>query len=466
MRTVALIGAIGQNQMKNLIEIYRRAIPLGLANMSLAALVFTDMAMLGHHDLSAMAAGSVMMQAYLVMLVLGEGIVFGFSPVYGRIRHGNGIGSAHIKVLSVILWLVLIFAVAGLLVLAQSDRVLISYLEDSPGTSGASTYVLLLGAACLPNLLFVVFWELLAFEERERLVLRGALVQFVANIAANYVLIFGHFGFAPLGLVGAGWATVISASIGAAVLGISCSKYVKDFNELACHLFNGAREKVNVALEILRIGLPVGITIMMTLGFLSASVVLMARFGTHAVASHSAALQISEVLVLFALGFGEFAAIRFASLGGPNRATARREVLRILTAALALFVPLVGVALLTRPYLTNVFFDAGDPGYEIVKAKLNVFALWSLPSLVVSLVLMVLQGSLRGVGITTRPAIVVLLCYWCMAVPLQVFWVSQENARALSIWHGLVIGFVMATLVLGIIWSRFFASGNERLAKA
>ncbi len=441
--------------MNHLIKIYRRALPLSLANMSLAALVFTDMAMLGHHDLSEMAEGSVMMQIYLVVLVLGEGIVFGFSPLYGRHYQNSGSGSIHISVLSAIVWLIGIYAAIGLLVLGQADWAVSGFLEGWLASKSAHSYVILLGVALLPNLLFIVCWELLAFEERETLVLRGALIQFAINIIANYALIFGHFGLPALGLVGAGWATVLSSTLGAVVLGLSCSKYVEGLSQLRHHLLRDARTKTRIGLRILKIGLPAGVTIMLTIGFLSISLMFMAQFGTHAVAAHSAAMQISEVLVLFALGFGDFAAIRFASLGGLNKELARHEVAQILKAALILFVPLVGIALLARPLLALIFFDASNPEFDAVQTLLHAFTFWSLPALIVSLVLMVLQGSLRGVGVTTRPAIVVLLCYWCVAVPTQFIWLRQENSTPISIWYGLILGFVLAALVLGLLWNRF-----------
>ncbi|MCF6433712.1 MATE family efflux transporter [Leisingera sp. MMG026] len=449
--------------MNNLFKIYRRALPLSLANMSLAALVFTDMAMLGHHDLSEMAEGSVMMQVYLVILVLGEGIVFGFSPIYGRNHREKGAGKPHIGALSVILFLVVFYALVGLTMLAQANWVLGSFLKNWSVSDSAHSYVILLGIALLPNLLFIVFWELLAFEEKEILVLYGALIQFGTNITANYVLIFGHFGAPAQGLTGAGWATVISSTLGAAVIGLSCSRHVDGFAQVGRHLFRDARKKMRVGFEILRTGLPAGITIMLTIGFLSLSLVLMAQFGTQAVAAHSAAMQISEVLVLFALGFGDFAAIRFASIGDLNQETARRELSQILHAALLLFVPIVGLALLARPVLALVFFDVGGPEFEAVTALLYAFTRWSLPSLIFSLVLMVLLGSLRGVGVTARSATVVLICYWFFAVPVQVFWLGQQDPMPVSIWHGLVLGFLLATLVLGLLWNRLILPKNPRL---
>ncbi|WP_120502206.1 MATE family efflux transporter [Roseovarius sp. EL26] len=442
-------------QATELMGIYRRAVPLGLANMSLAGLVFTDTMMLGQHDLTAMAAASVMMQMYLILLVLGEGIVFGFGPIYGR-YHSNPDSDRHIDVVATAVRLLAIYALMGALILMQTGWIVSEVVGPSNTARDAQTYVMLLGVALLPNLLFIICWELLAFEQHERLVLGGALVQFVTNALVNYVLIFGAFGIPGYGLIGAGIATLMSSTVGLVVMAIACRRTVHGVPSIRAVLVRKVAGGISYALEILRIGLPVGLMIMATIGFLSLSLLLMARFGTQAVAAHSAVMQVSEVLVVFALGFGDFAAIHFASLRAVNRQRAQIELVKILRAALVLFVPVITGLFVVRSLIARVFFDADDVLFAEVQTQVQVLAAVSLPSLIFSLVLMVLQGSLRGRGITTRPAIIVLFCYWGIAVPLQFILLRAEGAGPLVIWIGLVSGFVLATIALAACWCLFF----------
>ncbi len=105
--------------MMSFSEIYRRAIPLGVANMSLVALVFTDMIMLGQHQLMEAAASSVMMQAYLIILVLGEGLVFGFSPLYGKFL-GLANPALRYRAIVAVLGVLLLYAMIGLMILANA----------------------------------------------------------------------------------------------------------------------------------------------------------------------------------------------------------------------------------------------------------------------------------------------------------------------------------------------------------
>lgn len=440
--------------MNHFVKIYRRALPLSFANISLAALVFTDMAMLGQHDLSAMASGSIMMQVYLVVLVLGEGVVFGFSPIYGR-HHSNPLSGGHVQTISTMVWVITLFSLVGLVVLSQIGWLAQGLINSTEYSSEAQIYIMLLGTALLPNLLFVLCWELLAFEEKEALVLAGAVTQLGINALANYALIYGNFGLPSLGLLGAGIATLVSSTCGTAVMVFFCLRNVAGLKLLPQSAFRDVSRQCRTALEILRIGLPFGLTIMATIGFLSLSLFLMAKFGTQAVVAHSAVMQTSEIVVLFALGFGDFAAIRFASTDISSRKIAEKELLLIINAGLLLFVPVVIMATLLRHNLAFVFFDANDPSFLTVQKQLGVFAAISLPSLLISFVLMVLQGSLRGVGVTTKPAILIFCCYWCFAVPLQVILLQAQNAEPTAIWIGQVAGFLSAMILLGICWGRF-----------
>jgi len=55
-----------------------RAIPLGMANMSVVLITLTGMIMLGHDEINNMVSDSLDIPLYLVVFMMCEGIVFGF----------------------------------------------------------------------------------------------------------------------------------------------------------------------------------------------------------------------------------------------------------------------------------------------------------------------------------------------------------------------------------------------------
>lgn len=434
-------------------EIYRRAIPLGVANMSLVALVFTDMIMLGQHQLMEMAASSILMQAYLIILVLGEGLVFGFSPLYGKsLSLANP--ALRYRAIVAVLGVLLFYALIGLMILANAGWLAGLVPQTNALARASETYVLLLGLALLPNLLFIMAWELLAFDERERVVLLGALLQFGVNALANYALIFGNFGFSEMGIVGAGIATLLSSTTG--MLFLFSAFFLK--GDRLQQLLSAARapmsELLVLAGKCVRTGLPIGVTMLVTIGFLSFSVFQMTEFGTSAVVAHNAVLQFNEMIVVFAMGFGEFAAIRFASMAIPSQADAQAALRRILLAASALFVPVLVLAFFFRGQIPGLFFNPDDPYFAGAAQQAMQFATLSVPLLIINLVLLIVQGALRGRGIVAQPALLVSVFYWGLTVPITSALLFCFEVPPLTIWIGLLVGFLAATVSLLVFFTR------------
>lgn len=91
------------------------------------------------------------------------------------------------------------------------------YLHDDPEVVvGLLAYT----QARIWSLTFVAvnfaFRGYLSAVEETRTFLYVSLTMHGANIALNYVLIFGHFGFPAMGVEGAGWATTLATALGAA----------------------------------------------------------------------------------------------------------------------------------------------------------------------------------------------------------------------------------------------------------
>jgi multidrug resistance protein, MATE family len=439
--------------MMSFSEIYRRAIPLGVANMSLVALVFTDMIMLGQHQLMEMAASSILMQAYLIILVLGEGLVLGFSPLYGKsLSLANP--APRYRTIVAVLGVLLLYALIGLMILANAGWLAGLVPQTTALARASETYILLLGLALLPNLLFILTWELLAFDERERVVLLGALLQFGVNMLANYTLIFGKFGFSEMGIVGAGIATLLSSTTGMLFLFLAFFLTGDRLQQLLSAAHAPMYELLAMAGKCVRTGLPIGVTMLVTIGFLSFSVFQMTKFGTAAVVAHNAVLQFNEMIVVFALGFGEFAAIRFASMAIASQADAQAALRRILLAASALFVPVLVLAFFFRGQIPGLFFNPDDSHFNEAAQRAMQFATLSIPSLIINLVLLIVQGALRGRGIVARPAFLISVFYWGLTVPITSALLFWFEVPPLTIWIGLLVGFLAATVSLLVFFTR------------
>ncbi len=75
----------------------------------------------------------------------------------------------------------------------------------------AGNYMRALQWAVLPFYGYIVLRSFIAALERPGWALVIAIVSVAFNALANWVLIFGHFGFPKLGIVGSGIATTLSS---------------------------------------------------------------------------------------------------------------------------------------------------------------------------------------------------------------------------------------------------------------
>ena len=87
------------------------------------------------------------------------------------------------------------------------------YTRDELTLSVSSQYLAIFAATLLPAAGTVMLSTLLRCLERAYLPLLASIASAVCNTALNYVLIFGRFGFSPLGAAGAAIASVISQGI-------------------------------------------------------------------------------------------------------------------------------------------------------------------------------------------------------------------------------------------------------------
>jgi len=258
-----------------------------------------------------------------------------------------------------------------------------------------------------------------------------ALVVNVINVCANYVLIYGHFGFPALGLRGAAMATIAAQGVGA----ILALYFLASSNEFSFALFKGYIFDTKLVRSILRIGIPAAAEMIF---WQVATLVLMrliVGFGTEELAAHQLGLTAESLSYMPAVGFG-IAATAFVgqSLGAENPRQAERyvaEILRfcliltVITAAVLFFVPEVVMGFLTR--------DA-----EVIRLGaiyLQLMAVAQFPQQIAG----VLNGALRGAGDTKAPMFIGGIGLWLVRLPLAFILSRGFGLGITGVWVAMTI---------------------------
>ncbi|OHB73374.1 MAG: hypothetical protein A2Z25_00225 [Planctomycetes bacterium RBG_16_55_9] len=124
----------------------------------------------------------------------------------------------------------------------------------------------------------------------------------VVNVIANYVLIFGRFGFPRMEIAGAGWGTFIG-------IGVAAGINVAVFLGPGINATYGSRRGLYLdfarMVDLLKVGLPAGFGLMVNVALWGVLLVgLVGRFGTEALAATSAVLAFSSLSVMPVVGMG------------------------------------------------------------------------------------------------------------------------------------------------------------------
>lgn len=136
------------------------------------------------------------------------------------------------------------------------------------------------------------------------------------NALMDYVLIFGHWGFPELGIVGAAIATNISASLMALVYLALLSR---PKNNLQYRTLSGWRFERDLFTRLVRFGLPNGLQFFIDMAGFTAFVLFMGRFGATPLAAINIAMNVSILAVLPMIGVGIAISVLVGQSLGRNR---------------------------------------------------------------------------------------------------------------------------------------------------
>ena len=187
----------------------------------------------------------------------------------------------------------------------------------SPALAG--TYMRVVQWGMLPALLVMGLRSYLTVVGRAYVVLAVVVFGALCNAFLDYALIFGHFGAPALGIVGAALATAVTNLVMAALLFAytALAPGLRRY-ELYARFW---RPDWDAFPEILRLGWPIGATIIAEVGLFSASSLMMGWIGTIPLAAHGIALQIASIAFMVPLGLASAATVRVGLALGRGDAT-------------------------------------------------------------------------------------------------------------------------------------------------
>ncbi len=308
----------------------------------------------------------------------------------------------------------------------------------------AQAYLLLVGWSMLPTLLAHVFKQFSEALNRvwpPMFILLGGVL---LNVFLNWLWIYGRWGFPAMGLAGAGWATLVARV--ATLLGMAWLVLRGvGLREWLPGRWRGGVERL-VWRQLLHLGMPVAMQHLLEVGAFVAAALMMGWIGPVAMAAHQVAITCAATSFMFSLGIGMAVSIRVGHAWGARRLGRLRLV------GYSGLVMTVGIML----SFACVFLFFGRELGEAFTRDLDVVTL-VVGMLSVAAFFQVFDGlqvvalnALRGMSDVRMPAIMAVVAYWLLALPMGYLLCFRAGWGPVGMWIGLAAGLAVAAVLL--IW--------------
>ncbi len=423
----------------------RLAWPLIVAQLATIGLNTTDVIMMGRLGPQQLAGGSLAIAMLYPLLMLGTGVAMAAAPMAAQALGAHSRRSAR-RTVRQGLWLSVMVAALLAVPLLLATPILLA-LGQEPAIAGLAGDYLGFASGMMPFvLMFTVLRGYLAAHGRTMVVLWITVAGIGLNALLDYLLMFGALGFPRLELVGAGIATALVHAAMCAALGAHVLR-VRRRDALLARFWRSDWPRF---FAMLRLGLPIGLTMMAESGLFAAAALLMGLLGSDVLAAHAIALQLAAIAFMTPLGLSHATTVRVGRAFGGGDASGARRAGFVSMALAAGFMS--GTALLfwfAPGFLVGLFLPGADPANRAAAALAAQFLAVAALFQIVDGVQTTAAAALRGLSDTTVPMLIALCGYWLVGLPVAWLLAFPAQLEGVGVWLGLAAGLAFAALVLG-----------------
>lgn len=300
--------------------------------------------------------------------------------------------------------------------------------------------------AMLPIVWFGVLRSFAAAMMKTGFVLAVTVVTVILNYVLMQGLVHGSFGFAKMGIAGAGFAWAVSMWFKFLCLAVYTYIIVRR-NRLPLH--QGTIGGPRAYGPLVRLGLPVAGIVAMESGLFAATSLLSGVMGTVELASYQIVMGWIAIPFVISLGISEAAMVRVAYFVGARDPAAARQAGNLgMVVGVGVPLLLVVVPLLAPGLISRIFLDTSDPDY----AKIGSLVAGLL---VIAAVFQVFDGlqaiashALRGLKDAVVPLVIAGVGYWLVGLGSGYVFGFHFGWGALGLWGGVAIGLAFTGTLL------------------
>jgi MATE family multidrug resistance protein len=431
------------------------AYPVMLGQLGHVLVGFADNIMVGELGAAHLAAVSLANSVAFIAFSIGIGFTLAITPLVAEAdgeRNAQN-GNAYFQH-GILMSLVLGFLLCAVLFLLKP---LMSNLsQPTEVLLYALPYFDIIAFSMVPLLVFQAYKQFADGMSQTKYAMRAAIIANLINVALNYVLIYGKFGFPRLELVGAGIGTFISrvAMLGFIMYAVHNKPVFADF--VSRIRFSSIKKEI--VKKVYFLGYPSALQLFFEIGIFGTAILLSGVLGTLAQAANQIALNLATMTFMIAVGLGVTATIRVGNQKGLKNF---KELKRI------------GFSVFLLMILIDIFFAAGFilfkdilpyayiEDLEVIRMAASLLVIAGLFQISDG-AQVVLIGALRGMQDVIKPMGITFVAYWLIGFPICYYLGLETNLGAIGIWIGLLVGLTVSAIML---YLRFQKLSNNLIEK-
>ena len=439
------------SQLDSLRRILPLAWPVLVGQVALLAYSTIDTILLARYsadDLAALAVGSAI---YITLFVGLMGVMMAVAPMVGR-HHGAGRYQEAGEQLHQTTWLAFALMLPGILLLLHPDLLLKVSMASPAVEIKVRGYLSALACSLPPALLFTAFRGFNNAVSRPKAVMILQVGSLVLKLPLSLLLIHGlpDSGLPAMGAVGCGMATAIVMWT-QTLIAFALLRSDKFYVRYGLHRGGLHRPDWLKLKALLKLGLPMGASILIEISGFTFMAIFIARLGSTAVAGHQLATNLVTLMFMLPMALGNATSTLVAQrLGANDRAGATRIGWHGLELAMALSCGIGALMFFGRAQVLALYTDDAA-----IIASAMPLLLWVWVFHVADASQTLAAYVLRAHHIATLPMVINALALWGVGLGLgywmafgHVDWAPASLQGAPGFWSAATAGLVIAAIGL------------------
>ena len=433
----------------------RLAGPLAVANLLQMMVYAIDVVFVAHLGAEALAAASLSVSLFGLMVWSASGMAGSVTALIaaeqGRGRHALREIRRSVRMA---VWLAIALGLVGMAVCRNGEAIMLAAGEPERIAIRAGGFLMVLQGAVIPVIAANVLRGFVAAMGRPVFATAITALAIIVNAAGNYAFVFGHWGpfsflgWPALGLTGSALSSDCTAfaMLAAYALAIRADRKLHRYRLLG----NWWRAEWTRLGELVRLGAPIGLTVLAEAGLFASAAFLMGLLSETQLAAHSLALQVSSFAFQLPIGIGQAATIRVGQCyGAGDRAGVGRAGWTALAIGIGFSLTTALLMIGAPRLILSAYVDIDAPGNAAMVAYAVRFLAVAAAFQLVDGAQAIAAGALRGLQDTRTPMAIALLGYWLPGFGTALVLGFGTHLQGLGVWIGLAIGLaVVATLLL------------------